>query len=229
VEAEVRVDELANLLSTTTTQDIQKAVYELCDWLAELADAHNKLADTFSRQEATKADSDGERKVARQFSQLKNRIKLLKAELLIKQGRHPEALVPLVEVVTAEPTSKTGKSAYLRLQEIGFSVPAASSVPASLPAEPALQAGQGREPVSSPVVPAGQPTVPAASSTNTIAKPNGASPSQGSTSTAAPVAAPQAKLNVYPSANKIPARGAPRSSALHPTVWIKGSPAGGPD
>ena len=55
------------------------------------------------------------------FSQLKRDAQLLKADLLIAQKRYPEALNPLVEIVLADPTSATGKTAYQRLKDLGFS------------------------------------------------------------------------------------------------------------
>jgi hypothetical protein len=46
---------------------------------------------------------------------------LLKADLLIKQNRAPEALAPLVDIVIADARGATGLAAYKRLQELGFS------------------------------------------------------------------------------------------------------------
>lgn len=136
--AVARLEELRNLMPNSRPQDFQEAVGEYCDWLSDLADAHWKLAQSFAKAEATKPQADCERQMCLKFGGLKRQAMLLKAEFLIRQRRYPEALGPLVDIVTAEPRTETGRSAYKLLQDIGFSEtvqPAAPKVeaPASVP------------------------------------------------------------------------------------------------
>jgi hypothetical protein len=120
-EAKTRIDELKTLMLISRPQAIQEQIYNLCDWLTEMYEAHNKLANAFGRQDETKQNAQTERVTAQKFRQLKNEAQLLKAELLIKQNRSPEALGSLVEIITADPKSATAKIAYQHLQELGFS------------------------------------------------------------------------------------------------------------
>jgi hypothetical protein len=122
VDAQARIENLKQTISTARpTKDLQESVYQLCEWLTDMANAHYKLAGVFSKHETSKAQAELERRQALKFSQLKNQAQLLKAELLIRQNRYPEALSPLVDIVSNEPKSVTGQQAYKRLQQIGFS------------------------------------------------------------------------------------------------------------
>jgi hypothetical protein len=120
-DAKIRIDELKNLVIIARPQDIQDRVHNLCEWLTDITEAHNKLANVFSRQDSTKAQAQAERSYAQKFAQLKNEAVLIKAELLIKQNRAPEALGPLVDIVVNDPKGATGQAAYRRLKELGFS------------------------------------------------------------------------------------------------------------
>lgn len=133
-QAKAKIVELTNLVAVSRPQDVQERVYQLCEWLADMADAHNRMAVAFSKHDTTKAQSNAERQLQQKFSQLKNEAQLLKADLLINQKRFPEAIGPLVDIVLAEPTSPTGEEAYRRLQDMGFSH---AVTPAATPAEPA--------------------------------------------------------------------------------------------
>jgi hypothetical protein len=130
-EAKTRLEELKTLMLISQPKAIQDKIYNLCDWLSDMTEAHNKLANAFGRQEETKAISLTERAMAQKFSQLKNEAQLLKAELLIKQNRAPEALGSLIDIVCADPRGATGKAAYNHLKELGFS----EEVPAQITAE----------------------------------------------------------------------------------------------
>jgi hypothetical protein len=91
------------------------------EWLLELLDEHNRLAVTFAKNESTKPLSASEKQTVEKFTHLKNEVLLLKASLLIKLNRYAEAIMPLVDVINAEPMSPAGKQAYKDLQDIGFS------------------------------------------------------------------------------------------------------------
>lgn len=119
--AQARLEELRNLMSASRPKEFQDAIAEYCDWLSDMADAHWKLSQTFSKHETTKSSAESERQLALRFGQLKRQAMLLKAEFLITQRRYPEALGPLVDIVVAEPRTETGQQAYRLLQEIGFS------------------------------------------------------------------------------------------------------------
>jgi len=142
-DAQSRLDELKSLLPETRPQEMREPVYQLCEWLADLADGHNRLANSFAKNEATKPQADQERRSAQKFASLKNQAQLLKAELLIKEKRFPEALGPLVEIVAAEPRSATGQAAYRRLKELGFSEEVEVKQAELPPAVPASADGQG--------------------------------------------------------------------------------------
>ncbi|HNB18558.1 MAG TPA: hypothetical protein PLC15_24445 [Candidatus Obscuribacter sp.] len=126
-DAKVRIAELRNLLAVSRPQDVQDAVFQLCEWLSDMADAHWKLSLALAKNDAMKAAAAQERQSAVKFSSLKHEAGLLKAELFIKQNRMPEALAPLVDIVVAEPKSVIGQAAYEKLKEIGFSEEAAGA------------------------------------------------------------------------------------------------------
>ncbi len=120
-EAKTRLGELRTLMLISRPQAIQDRIYNLCDWLTEMYEAHNKLANAFARQDETKGIALTEKSTAQTFSRLKNEAQLLKAELLIKQNRAPEALGTLIDIVAADPKSATARLAYQHLKELGFS------------------------------------------------------------------------------------------------------------
>jgi hypothetical protein len=120
-EAEMRVQDLKAQMATASPAVMQESLFQLGEWLADMADAHSKMATSFSKREAMKAEAQTERSSAQKLNQLKNQIQLLKAELLIRLHRYPEALQPLVDIVVAEPNSATGQAAYQHLRELGFS------------------------------------------------------------------------------------------------------------
>ncbi|MBX9673340.1 MAG: hypothetical protein K2X70_07855, partial [Candidatus Obscuribacterales bacterium] len=61
-----------------------------------------------------------EKQLNANFSQLKREAMLLKADILIRENRGPEALGPLVDLVSADPRGVVGKDAYKRLVNLGF-------------------------------------------------------------------------------------------------------------
>ena len=140
-DAKTKLQELNNLLevaSPTQVDQIKNSVYAVSEWLQDVADAHWKLYKAFDKSPATKLKAKSEKETALAFSHLKNKAKLLKADLFIKQKRYPEALQPLVEIVVAEPTSETGTAAYKRLTDLGFS-----------PKQDSLEIAAGESPPSS--------------------------------------------------------------------------------
>ncbi len=120
-EARIRLEDLSNRLAVSRPDEVKDSIYALSEWLQDVADAHWKMFKAFEKTDATKAQALKEKEIGLKFSGLKNRAKLLKADLYIKQNRYPEALGPLVEIVVAEPTSATGQAAYKRLVDMGFS------------------------------------------------------------------------------------------------------------
>jgi len=118
--AKVRIAELRNLLAVSRPQDVQESIFQLCEWLSDMADAHWKLSLALAKNDSMKAAAAQERQSAVKFSSLKHEAGLLKAEIFIKQNRLPEALGPLVDIVVAEPKSVIGQAAYEKLKEIGF-------------------------------------------------------------------------------------------------------------
>ena len=134
-DAKARILELSNAASTSRPQELVERVDQLSTWLTDMADSHNKMANSFGKHDQTKGLATAERQTAQRFSSLKHQVLLLKAELLINMRRYPEALGPLIDIVTAEPTTETGQSAYKKLQELGFS-PETAEAPAS--SEPAI-------------------------------------------------------------------------------------------
>jgi hypothetical protein len=116
-----RLEELRNLMPNSRPKEFFDSVSEYIDWLSDMADAHWKLSQAFGKQDSTKAQAETERQLCLRFGSLKRQATLLKAEFLIGQHRYPEALGPLVDIVTAEPRTETGQNAYRLLQQIGFS------------------------------------------------------------------------------------------------------------
>lgn len=126
-QAQARIAELREKLEVSQPSQMQESIYITCEWMQELANSHWKMYQVFDKNESTKAQSKEEKALALEFSKLKNKAKLLKADLLIKQQRIPEAIDPLVEIVVAEPTSGAGPDAYKRLVDLGFSKNVAST------------------------------------------------------------------------------------------------------
>lgn len=120
VEAKQRIDDLRNALSMSRPQDVQEGIFEMVEWLQDAADAHYRMSLAFAKSDATKREAASERQLTAKFGQLKREAMLLKADLLIKANRAPEALSPLVDIVIADPKG-AGLAAYKRLQELGFS------------------------------------------------------------------------------------------------------------
>jgi hypothetical protein len=120
-DAKTRIDELRAQLVNGRPQDVQDRIYEMCEWLTDAADAHYKMYLAFAKSDLTKGQAQAEKSLNQRFGQLKREAQLLKADLLIKCNRSPEALSPLVEIVIADPRSAVGQSAYKRLVDMGFS------------------------------------------------------------------------------------------------------------
>lgn len=120
-DAKNKIEELSNRLAVSRPDQVKDNIFALAEWLQDVADAHWKMFKAFEKNDLTKLQAQSEKETALQFSRLKNKTKLLKADLFIKMNRYPEALGPLVDIVVAEPRSETGQSAYKRLVDMGFS------------------------------------------------------------------------------------------------------------
>jgi hypothetical protein len=105
----------------------------MSEWLSDMAEAHQRLSKAFAKSETVKAQAESEHQAALKFVGLRNQVLLLKADILIKQNRFPEALGPLVDIVVAEPQTAVGKEAYKKLKEIGFAE--ALEIKSALPAD----------------------------------------------------------------------------------------------
>lgn len=119
--ASVRLEELRNLMHTMQPKEFQESLALYLDWLAEMADGHWRLSQSMGKQESLKKQAEWEKQLAFKLGSLKRQAMLLKAEFLIRQGRQPEALGPLVDIVVSEPKTGTGQAAYQLLKDIGFS------------------------------------------------------------------------------------------------------------
>ncbi len=137
-DAKLKLDELRAALATSRPQDVQDGIFEMVEWLQDAADAHYRMANAFAKADA-KREAASERQLTGRFGQLKREALLLKADLLIKQKRAPEALTPLVDIVIADPKGATGVAAYHRLQDLGFS----QELPSDIANIPTIQAAAG--------------------------------------------------------------------------------------
>ena len=160
-DAKQRLAELRAALQVSRPEELSVHVNHLCEWLADSADAHYKMASAFTKHDTLKPEAQAEKLAATRFSQLKNQAQLLKADILIAERRLPEALAPLVDIVLNEPTSATGQTAYDRLKEMGFSdepIISADPTPAASgqPGQPVL-----RPPQKSATAPVAQAKPPA--------------------------------------------------------------------
>lgn len=215
-EARIKIEELSNRLAVSRPGEVKDNIFNLCEWLQECADAHWKMYQSFDKLPGTKVQAKQEKETALKFSRLKNRARLLKADLFIKENRYPEALGPLVEIVTSEPTTDLGQAAYKRLIDMGFSDQVSSlelaqkevkGVPLASPkAEP-----QETAPQAKPAGTAPSTNAPAA----TKGAPPAASPQSAAPPTAKPVVATQpaeTKPAAPAAAKKPPAKPAPRAA-----------------
>ena len=168
-----RLDELRAMLSVSRPQDMQDSVQELCEWLNDAADAHYRMYLSFAKSDQTRSQANSEKQLNLRFGQLKREAQLLRADLLIKQLRAPEALAPLVDIVVADPRSTTGQNAYKRLVELGFSqaVAAPEAAPAASTGGAATSLITGTAPVTAPVNVPAATTVPALTSTLPVKAP----------------------------------------------------------
>ncbi|MGD9684406.1 MAG: hypothetical protein AB7W16_24845 [Candidatus Obscuribacterales bacterium] len=121
LDAKNKIEELSNRLAVSNPDQLKDGIFAISEWLQDVADAHWKMYKAFEKSDSTRLQAQSERETALEFSRLKNRAKLLKADLFIKMNRYPEALGPLVDIVVAEPKSETGQAAYKRLIDMGFS------------------------------------------------------------------------------------------------------------
>ncbi len=119
--ASLRLEELRNIMITARPKDFQDAIGSYLDWLSEMADGHWKIYQAFAKVDSMKAQADLEKSTTLKLGSLKRQALLLKAEFLIRNNRQPEALQPLIDIVTAEPKTQTGDAAYSLLKQIGFS------------------------------------------------------------------------------------------------------------
>ncbi len=136
-DAKNRLVELRTAMAASGPSGLHDPIYQLSEWLADSADAHIKMAAAFAKHDELKAQCASEKQIGMKFSQLKRDAQLLKADLLIAQKRYPEALNPLVEIVLADPTSATGKTAYQRLKDLGFSHDADGAATSTMTKAPA--------------------------------------------------------------------------------------------
>lgn len=241
-DAQAQIEDLKTLLPQARPGDVQSRVERLCEWLSDMADAHYKLGTTFGKSDSTAGAADSEKQAARQFSQLKNQALLIKADLLIRQQRYPEALSPLVDIVIAEPRSATGQAAYKRLKEIGFSQEPevkTETKKATTPAAgaPALNAAQPAAPADPPVAtPAVKNPVAATPAARAPAKTPAVKAPVGKGPAAKAPAAPGSRVSVTRApapkqSSKIATRyqrkfGSPSQPSSPPQMWITGSPFG---
>lgn len=119
--AAVRLEELRNLMPNIRAKEFQDMINDYLEWVGDLADGHWRLYQSFAKIDTMKDRAETEKQTTLKLGSLKRQAMLLKAEFLIKENRHPEALQPLVEIVVAEPKTQTGDSAYVLLKQIGFS------------------------------------------------------------------------------------------------------------
>lgn len=101
-------------------------------WLDTLIKAHNKLAAAFAKQNTTSAACNTERNLSKQLYQVKDQVLYLKAQVLLKENRCPEAINILVDIIAVEPQSALGQQAYQRLVEAGFSPKSPTNTPSQL-------------------------------------------------------------------------------------------------
>lgn len=130
--AAVRLEELRNVMLTVKPKEFQAAISDYLDWLSDLADGHWKIYQSFAKVDSMKAQAELEKSTTLKLGSLKRQAMLLKAEFLIRNNRQPEALQPLIDIVSAEPKTATGEAAYNMLKDIGFS----EELPLTAPGSP---------------------------------------------------------------------------------------------
>lgn len=210
-EARIKIEEMSNRLAVSRPSDVKDNIFNLCEWLQECADAHWKMYQSFDKLPGTKVQAKQEKETAIKFSRLKNRARLLKADVFIKEGRYPEALGPLVEIVTSEPTTDLGQAAYKRLTDMGFSDQISSLELAQKEVKDVPLTPQKAAP------PAGPGTAPAAGTAGSGTGTNkGIAPAATGATSKQAVAAEPAEIKPVvtkaPSARATPVKPAPRAA-----------------
>lgn len=176
--AAARLEEMRNLMHTMSPRQFQDVIGDYCQWLSDIADAHWRIAQSFGKVDAYKAQAEAERQACFKFGQLKRQAMLIKAEFLIRQKRYPEAVSPLIDIVVAEPKSPTGQNAYGLLKEIGFAEePKARAASNPEYVEEQMETvivESAPAPASAPVATAPKPAKPAAKNSSSSAPAPGA-------------------------------------------------------
>ncbi|HEY9754939.1 MAG TPA: hypothetical protein V6C97_07260 [Oculatellaceae cyanobacterium] len=146
-DAKSRMSELRMMANAGRPQEVLEAVNRLSEWLGDMCDAHNRMAQVFAKHDQTKLQAVAEKLAVQKFSQVRNQAQLLKAEMLMQQHRFAEALNPLVDICIAEPTSATGQAAYGKLKELGFAEdPSPEAVAAATAATEAAESAKHAAP-----------------------------------------------------------------------------------
>src|SRR5262249_150099 len=79
--AAAHLEELRNLMPNSQPKVFQEAIGQYCEWLADMADAHWRLSQSFGKADA-KGQAESEKQLCMKFGGLKRQAMLLKAEFL---------------------------------------------------------------------------------------------------------------------------------------------------
>ncbi len=98
----------------------KEALNSINDWVYEATEYHTNLFKTLQGVDNSEAQADIERDLAMKFAILRDKLLFLNAKVFIANGKKPQAVKNLVNVVRSQPSTDLGFKAYDLLQDIGF-------------------------------------------------------------------------------------------------------------
>ena len=116
-----QIEQASTLLKDGKTEDAEKLLLGVKNWLTDASENHYKLFQTFSKNQKKTKSAKLEKAHALDFANARDRCYFLLEKKYISQKKIKDAVMLLVEIVSSQPDTEIGNSAYKLLQEIKFS------------------------------------------------------------------------------------------------------------
>ena len=116
-----QIEQASVLLKDGKTEDAEKLLLSVKDWLTDASENHYTLSQSFSKNQKKTKSAKLEKAHALDFANARDGCYLLLAKIYISQKKIKEAVPLLVEIVSSQLDTEIGNNAYKLLQEIKFS------------------------------------------------------------------------------------------------------------